>query len=135
MTVNDKRAHEGLIALNAYRYVSKEADMGESCNLHALSALLSSLRHLCDAWGVNFDHFSDISQDMHKGDVDGNDRATDTLLPADSETKIVIEVHGGLASVTECSNGVYYEIRDYDIEGMDESELIEDENGNQYYPS
>ena len=48
---------------------------------------------------------------------------------------IIIEVHGGLASVTECPDGITYEIRDYDVEGLgvDDTELETDENGDLYY--
>lgn len=45
---------------------------------------------------------------------------------------VLIEVHGGLASVTECPDGVSYEIRDYDIDGVDEDQLKTDEDGAQY---
>jgi hypothetical protein len=84
-TPNDKRAHEALIAINAYRHASKDRDMGDYQECHALSALLTALRHLCDARGMNFDYQSEISQSMHKDDVDGGSIATDKLLPVDTD--------------------------------------------------
>ena len=43
--------------------------------------------------------------------------------------KVVITVRGGCAEVVEQSDNVSVEIRDYDIEGVEEARLTEDDEG------
>jgi hypothetical protein len=45
---------------------------------------------------------------------------------------VIVQVSGGVAEVIEQPKGVTVQIRDYDVEGCDESELVQDERGDWY---
>jgi len=46
--------------------------------------------------------------------------------------QVIIEVRGGVADVVSNTAGCDVIIRDYDVEGCDEDQLLENENGDQY---
>ena len=46
--------------------------------------------------------------------------------------KVIVTVSGGIADVTEKPNDLEVEIRDYDVEGMEEDVLKTDEDGDKY---
>ena len=48
------------------------------------------------------------------------------LAEPDIEDRIVVAVHGGVAEVIACPEGVVIEVRDYDTEGCDPDQLAED---------
>jgi len=45
------------------------------------------------------------------------------------DKKVVIKLIGGIAHVTECPDDIDIEVRDFDIEGVTDVELYEDEDG------
>ena len=48
---------------------------------------------------------------------------------------VTITVEGGVVQHVDCPQGVQVVIKDYDVEGCDESDLHKDDNGDQYLES
>ena len=46
-----------------------------------------------------------------------------------SRPNVTVTVEGGVAQVDVCTPGVVVEVRDYDVDGVDEDLLWTDENG------
>jgi hypothetical protein len=63
----------------------------------------------------------------------GWDEGTIDVPPA--ETKAVIAVEGGVARLVVKPDGLRIEVRDYDVQGLDEEMLEEDPEGNLFSAS
>ena len=62
-------------------------------------------------------------------------RAIDTISFLSREKVITGTIEGGVLSLDTIPAGVSVDIRDYDVEGMEEDNLLRDEKGGTYFPA